>query len=1071
MATCLQIVRGDREFASLSELDKVNRHRERSAMTTIKLQMNITELSIKRPAFITSIMLTIIAVGWISLRNMSVDLYPDIDIPTIFISTTYQGASPAEIETLVSKPLEEKIATVSGIKRMSSRNMKNTSHIVVTLFQGVDIKYAEQQIRDKINQTRSELPEDILEPVIRRMDPSDQPVATFALSADLNEAELFDLADNYVRPRIEQSSNVGMVEILGARKREIHVLLDQKLLRNRDISLSEVNSQLAKSGQNVSIGKNDEGEREQIFRSASEFNKIDQIENTIVSFFSNEVPTRISDLGEVVDTLEDESSRAFINGKKSLFISVYRQSDANIISVVDGVKNKISKMENDFSMMKGEPKIVSVKDASKYIRNNVKDIYETIIVAIILTILTVFFFLANSRATLITAVSLPISLIGSFIMMYLAGFSINIISLLALSLAVGLLVDDAIVVVENIYRKIEHGATAKEASIAASKEILMAVVAISAVVISVFTPLSFMGGVVGQYLKQFGLTISFAMLISLFVAISIIPVLCAYLSGKKAHHISNNKLLVKFDNFQKFLEEKYEKIVRFSIAHPGKIILGTAAILVLSIVVFRFVPKTFMAENNNGELSVGIEMSAESSLDNTTQTVLKIDEIIRANPEVEITAGSAGSGSAQSNRGEIYVRLHPGKIRKISTAAFKEKLRAQLKDYAYANPIVKDYDPSSGVSRGQPFNLLLISTNQEALNKYAELVMAELRKDTRLKDVDISNKATRNEFRVRVKDDAAKIYGINPQSLGDELRGYVEGYTPTKLRQNGLEYEIRVRLKPEQRDLRDNFNKMYVPNLNQKLIRLSDVAVPEEGLEDAVITRMDRGRYVQINASIIKGAGLGDVMRDIEAKFRSNKPSGDLKMPPEVRYIFVGDSENMQEMQSSMGVAILMAVLFIYLILTSLYESFIMPLTILLALPLALCGAAYSLFFAGESVNIFAMLGVFMLISVSGKNSILLVDFANHLITEGKSRTEALVLAGKMRLRPILMTSFALIAGTLPVAIGLSESAAQRTSLGVTVIGGLISSTILTLIVVPAVFSYIDRFRIWAKGKLAKMVE
>ena len=309
---------------------------------------------------------------------------------------------------------------------------------------------------------------------------------------------------------------------------------------------------------------------------------------------------------------------------------------------------------------------------------------------------------------------------------------------------------------------------------------------------------------------------------------------------------------------------------------------------------------------------------------------------------------------------------------------------------------------------------------------------------------------------------------MNPQILGDELRGYVEGYTPTKLRQKGLEYDVRIRLKPEQRDIRDNFDKIYVPNVNQRLIRLSDVAKPEEGLEDAVITRMDRGRYIQINASLTKGAGLGDIMRDVEQKFQS---SGDLRTPPEIRYMFIGDSENMQDLQSSMGLTIIVAVLFIYLILTSLYESFIVPFTILIALPLALCGASYLLLLTNESINIFAMLGIFMLISVSGKNSILLIDFANHLIEQGKSRSEALVIAGKMRLRPILMTSFALIAGTLPVAIGLNESSSQRTSLGIVVIGGLISSTILTLVVIPAVFSYIDRFRIWVKQKLEKLVE
>lgn len=1036
--------------------------------------MNITELSIKRPAFISSIMITIIAVGIICFNKMNVDLFPNIDIPVIFVSTTYTGAAPSEIETLITKPLEEEISTVAGIKRLSSRSLKDNSQIIINLYQGTDIKQAEQQIRDKINQTKSKLPEDIKEPVLRRVDPSDQPIMTIALNADLSEGELFDLADQYVSTRIEQVANVGMVEVLGARKREIHVLLDQNALKNRQISLSQVKNQLAISGQNVPIGRNDEGEKEQVFRSASEFNKIDEIKDVIVSFFSNEVPTRISDVGSVVDTLEDENSRAYINGKKSLFITVYRQSDSNIIKVVDGVNAQMKKMERDFLTMKGSPKIFAVKDASKYIRSNVSDIYETITIAVILTILTVFFFLANTRATLITAIALPISLIGSFIIMYAANFSINVISLLALSLAVGLLVDDAIVVVENIYRKIEHGMAPKDASIAASKEILMAVVAITAVVVSVFTPISFMQGVIGQYLKQFGLTIAFSMIISLFVAISIIPVLCAYLSGKKVTKLTEKesnffltRWVKKFDVFQHYLEAKYEKVLIFSINHPLRILFITFVVLALSMIAFKFVPKTFMADNNNGEIIVGLELAADANLGLTTDITLKADEILRQNPEVILTAASSGTRSGQSNRGEIYVKLIQ-ENRKITTAEFKEKARKQLKVLqSFGRITVRDYDPSSAASRGQPFNLILISTNQKELDAYAEKVLNKLQSDPRLKDADTSNKATRNEFRVRVLETAAKTYGVNAQVVGNELRGYVEGYTPTKFREGGWEYDVRVRLKPEQRDLKSNFDKIYVPNLNQKLIRLSDIAVTEEGLEPATINREDRGRYIQITAGLAPGAGLGDVMADIEKMF----VEGDLKTPADIRYTFVGDSENMQDMQNSMGFALFLAILFIYLILTSLYESFITPFTILLALPLALCGVSYGLFLMDESVNIFTMLGIFLLIGVSGKNSILLIDFTNHLIEQGKSRSEALVTAGKMRLRPILMTSLALIAGTLPVAIGLSETASQRTAMGVAIIGGLISSTILTLVVVPAVFSYIDRFKIWIKTKLWKMVE
>lgn len=1033
--------------------------------------MNITDLSIKRPTFIASLMLVIIIVGWICFEKMAVELFPRIEIPTIYVSTVYKGAAPAEIEALITKPLEEEISTISGIKTVTSKSLKDNSQIVVNLFQGVDIKYAEQQIRDKINQARFGLPEDIKEPVIRRLDPADQPIMTIAVSANLSEGELFNLADKYISPRLEQANNVGMVDITGVRKREIQVLLDQKKLKLRETPLSQVVKQLEISGQNVPIGKNAGNATELVFSSASEFNKIEDVNDIIVNFYSNEVPTKISDLGEVQDALEDEKTRDFVDGKKFLFINIYRQSDSNIIKAVDGVQQQIKKMEEDFATMKGGPQIKEIRNAAKYIKNNVHDVYEAIIIAIILTILTVFFFLANTRATLITAISLPICLIAAFIIMYIANFTINVISLLALSLAVGLLVDDAIVVVENIYRKIEKGMSAKEAATEATREIIMAVVAITLVVISVFTPISFMKGIIGQYLQQFGLTIAFAMLVSLFVALSIIPVLCAYLSGRKIHRITREikdsrlkTILLKFEKFQNYLEEKYEKILVFAIHNPKKILQATAGILALSLVLYYFVPKTYLAENNNGEFMASIELSPDASLDATNEAINKIYEILHKNEEVELISFSVGNNSAQSNKGYLYIRLK--KNRSISSVDFKEKFRKQTKDLAFANPIIRDYDPSSTASRGQPFNLYLISNDGEVLEEYANKIFAKLKSDSRLKDVDASNKKTRTEFKVLVQDSAAKTYGVNAQMIGNELRGYIEGYTPTKFREGGLEYDVRVRLKPDQRNVKENFEKYFVPNVNQRLIKLSDVARGVEGQEAATINRKDHGRYVQITASLAKGVGLGDVMKDV-IKIMNE---GELKIPNDVRYNFSGDSENMQDMLSSMGFALLISIIFIYLVLSSLYESFVTPFTILLALPLALCGAAFALFITQESVNIFTLLGVFMLIGVSGKNSILLIDFTNHLIGQGKSRAEALIEAGKIRLRPILMTSFALIFGTLPVAIGISESSAQRTAMGVAIIGGLISSTLLTLVVVPAVFGYIDDFRVWVRGKLARLV-
>ncbi len=1031
--------------------------------------MNIVDLSIKRPAFITSIMIVIIIIGILCFKQMDVNLFPDVKIPTIYVATTYTGAAPSEIETLVSKPLEEEISSVSGIKTITSRSLKDTSQVIITFYDNIDIKYAEQQVRDRVNQAKPRLPEDVKEPIIRRIDPADQPIMTISINADLSESELFDLADQYVKPRLEQVSSVGLVEIMGGRKREINILLNQKTLRDRNISMSQIRQKLSESGKNIPIGKTNDLSKELIYSSDSEFSNVDQIKNVVINFFSNEVPTKIEDLGEVVDALEDQTSLVAVNGKKSLFIDIYRQSDSNIIKVVDGINNQIKRIQGDFAQMQGKPEIVEVKDASKYIRANVEDVYLTIILAVILTVFTIFFFLANTRATIITSIALPIAFISSFIAMYLAGFSINIISLLALSLAIGLLIDDAIVVTENIYRKIEEGLPPIKAASQATNEIMMAVIAITLVVVAVFVPVGFMSGIVGQYMKEFGLTMAFSMMVSFMVAITIIPVLCAYFADTKKITDRQNtsfitRIVKKFDNFQKFLEQKYEIILNYSIDKPKRILITTLIIFVFSIGSIIFIPKTFISEGDNGEITVSLELTADSSLPATIETAQKIDQIIHSNKEVELTALSAGSRFKQSNMASIYVKLK--KDRDFTTSLFKDHLRKQLADFAYANPVVKDYDPSGGASRSQPFNLYLISNNPQRLEEYSKIIVAKLKEDRRLKDVDASNKSTRNEFQVVVRDDAAKLYGVNNQAIGEELRGYIEGYVPTKFRQNGIEYDIRLRLQENQRNLRENFNNIYVPNVNQRLIRLSDISYGRETVEAATVNRQDRGRYIQITASLAPNAGLGDVIKDVEKIFKSQES----KMPSDVRYKFSGDSENMQNMFSSFKAAMLVAIIFIYLILASLYESFITPFTILLALPLALCGAFIALGITGQPLNIFTFLGIFLLLGVSGKNSILLVDFANQMIAQGKSRKQALIDSGLVRLRPILMTSFALIAGTIPVAIGVSDASKPRISMGIAIIGGIVSSTLLTLVVIPAVFSYIDRFRLWIKSKTARFV-
>ncbi len=1036
--------------------------------------MSLADISIKRPIFITCVMIVLMVVGFASFKSLSVDYFPEFEVPVVAVITAYPGAGPAEIETQISKPAEDKISTISGIKRLTSKSLEGVSTVIVEFNQGVDTKYAEQQVRDKINLAKVKFPEDATEPLIRKFDPSDQPIMVLGISADLPPSEMFDLADQVVKPRLEQVNNVGAIDILGGRKREIHVLLDRNKLHQREISASQVVAQLGAAGVNIPSGKVAQGDQDTVFRALGEFESAPQINDTIVSLFGNEVPTRISDIATVKDTLQDETSRAFVNGEKSLFLTVYRQSGSNTIAVVKDIKTQLDKMSTEFGNAKGAPKITVLQDSSRNIINNVNDVYETIIIGIVLTVITVLFFLGNFRATMITGVALPISLIGAFILMFAAHFSINIVSLLALSLAVGLLIDDAIVVVENIYRHIEEGTPPEKAASEATREIQLSVFAITLVIICVFAPVAFTKGIIGAVLKQFGLTIAFSMMISLFVALTIIPMMTAYFANDAIH--GHNKKpssvwgrifgapLRGFDRFQSWLENKYESSLGFTVKHPLLTLFAAILIFAGSIGVLKKVPGTFIPEQDNGEMTVTLDLPPGTNLDAMHHIGKGVDELIRQNKEVGMTTLSVGNANNESNKANLYVRLKNGKERGGTTEQFKTKLRVQLEPFAHANPLVKDFDPMGG-GQNQPFMLNIISSDQEKLMAYAEKLIVALKKDKRLVGIDSTYRPGKPETQISLKKDAARVYGINTSTMGQELRTQVEGFTPAKFRVRGEEYDVRVRMDEKERDLKEQFKNIYVPNVNRKLIRLSDVADIKEKTGPASIDRQNRGRYVQISASLASGAGLSAVLADSTKLITE----GEFKMPEGMRYSFGGTAENFQDMASSMGIALTFAILFIYLILASLYESFVTPFTVLLALPLALCGAFFGLYLMGQSINLFAILGIFMLLGVACKNSILLVDFAKQRVAEGYSRNDAIIMAGKARLRPILMTSFALIAGTLPIAIGLNEASKNRVSMGIAIIGGMISSTILTLYVVPAAFDYMERFRFWSQRVLSRL--
>lgn len=1033
--------------------------------------MDLSELSIKRPIFLTCVVLLMIVVGLASMSRMGVDLFPDITFPVVTVSTPYPGAGPAEVETLVSKPLEDELSTLSGIKRLSSRNQEGLSVVVAEFTLETDVKFAEQQIRDRVGSTKRKLPTDIKEPVIRRIDPSDQPILIVGVNADLPEGELYDLVNERIKPKVEQVSQVGLVEILGGRKREIQVQLDRRKLKEHELSASLVAARLSGTGNDIPSGKKSLGQTETIFRTVGQFKSFDDINKLVLNFFGNDVPVRIGDVASVKNSLVDESSKAYFNGERSLFLYVFRQSGANTIRVADGVLKAIEKINADLETEVGKPKLTVVRDGSIWIRANIKDVNESILIGIVLAVFTVFLFLANGRSTIITGLALPNSLIGAFVLMAIAGFTINIMTLLALSLSVGLLIDDAIVVRENIFRHIELGEKPIDAAQRGTKEVKLAVIATTLAVIAVFGPLGFLKGVVGQFFKQFGLTVCFAMAISLFDALSMAPMLSAYLAGKSHEPVgtgpglwdrSVGRVLLWFSRFQDRLEEAYERFLRKVLKHPLKSLTISFVVVLACVYAARFVPSTFLPTQDAGEFTVGIDLPPGKNLETMAELAMKVDKTIRDNKEVLLAALTVGSREGDPNYADFYVKLVPRKERKANTSEFKAKLREQLKEYAFANPKVKDYDAVGGGQR--PFTMIIQGTDQKQLEEIGQQTLGRLKTYSGLLDTDINFRSGKPEFQVVPDKVRAQRLGVSTTAIGAELRAQVEGLVAAKYREKGIEYDIRVRMQEDQRDIKAGFGDIYIPNLNNSIVKLSNVATPVDATGPSSITRMDRLKYVQISADLKPGAGLADILSDV-----SKIMAEEIKLPKELKYSFIGQAENFKELGESMIFAMGSGIIFIFLVLASLYESFVTPFTIMLALPLAVAGAFVGLLVGGETMNLFSMIGIVMLLGIASKNSILLVDYANQLVMAGVERNEAMVRAGKTRLRPILMTTMALIAGTIPIAVGLNEASKQRTSMGYAIIGGLISSTLLTLIVIPAAYSYIDRFRVWSAAMLKRL--
>jgi hydrophobe/amphiphile efflux-1 (HAE1) family protein len=1018
--------------------------------------MNLSALSIKRPIFISCVVSLMLILGLICLNKMPVDLFPDVTFPIVAIQVTYPGASPIDMEKQVSKLIEDELGSLSGLKTMTSNNLDSVAMIILEFRLGTDVKDAEQQVRNRLGNIRRSLPNDIYEPVVFRFDPADQPVITLAITSKLPAGEAFDVANELIKPQFERLNDIGKVGVVGGRKTEIQVLVDKNKIQDRQISMLQISKRVEETSKDIPIGKVENPLKELLMRTNGEFSSLDEIKNVNVNFIGSDRAVLLKDVGRVEKGLEDQKTMASIKGSPALLLQVYKQSGSNTVSVTDAVKKSLEKVNKYLTEKKIDAQVQVVRDMSRPIRLNVADVNESILIGIFLCVVVVFFFLGSGRSTFITGMALPNSLLGGFVIMYAMGFSINMMTLLALSLAVGLLIDDAIVVRENIFRHMEMGKEPKAAALEGTTEVAQAVVATTLVVIAVFGPISFLSGIIGQFFKQFGLTIVFTMLISLFDAFTVAPMLSAYLASPAEHDKGNGfiaRILKAFDRFQTGLENTYERLLEKTLKYPKTVLALGFVVFVASMMTVPFIPKTFLPQADNGEFGITIEMPVGTSLQGTADFAKGIEEILDKDAAVDMVLTTVGSQNGEANKANLFVRLVERKKRSMTTTQMKTTIREKLKPFN--QKAVVEIGDIDAVNSGQkPFNLNVTGDNLDELATYANKLKERIQKIPGLVDVDTGFRSGKPEFHVVFDRMKSEHLGVSTVMAGAELRNRTEGAEAAVFREKGIEYKVRVRFDEKYRDLRAQFNTTLVPNANNNMIPLNKIAKPEDTLGYSQINRQNKSRFINIGANLGPTGSLGTVSEEVQKIVKNELPP-----PAGIDYRFQGQAEDFQDLISSMLLAIFLGVLFIYLVLSSLYESFVTPFTILLALPLAMCGAMVALLVFGKSIDIFSLIGIVLLLGVVAKNSILLVDYTKQMEHAGLPRNEAIIKASRTRLRPILMTSLALIAGMIPIAIGLNEASAMRTSMGIAIIGGLISSTLLTLLIVPAAYGFVDDFR------------
>ncbi|NWF57228.1 MAG: efflux RND transporter permease subunit [Syntrophaceae bacterium] len=1015
--------------------------------------MWLADTSIQRPVFATMMVMALVVFGVVSYPTIGVDLFPRVEFPIVNIKTILRGASPEIMDVDVTDKIEEAVNTINGVKTISSTSAEGVSLVTVEFVLERDIDLAVQDVREKIAAIRSKLPTDIIEPVIEKVDPDASPVLWMALSGQKSARELSTYADEVLKEQLQRVNEVGAIRMGGLRLRQVRIWLDRYKLEAYRLTAHDVIRTLQRENVELPGGRIESDTKEYAVKIKGEVSSPQGFNDLIVGY-ANNAPVRLRDIGRAEDGMAEKRSIVRFNGVPAVGLGVQKQSGTNTVEVINRVKKELERIQ---TTLPAGMKLEIAFDQSEFIKRSIREVQHHLIYGGFFATLAVLLFLKSLTVTLISALAIPISVVATFGIMKAFNFTFNNMSMLALSLSIGILIDDAIIVVENIHRHLGMGKPPREAASFATAEIGLAVSATSLAIIVIFLPVAFMKGIIGRFFLQFALTVVFAVLVSWFVSFTLTPMLASKWlrrSNQEAPGIEKRRfeLLGWFDRFYRLTERAYRRLLAAALRHPVTVLLLAVLSFGGGVYITAFLGKEFIPPEDQGRFIIRMQAPVDYSVDQADAMFRRMEEILRQFPEIMTIYYALGTGPTEEiSKGVMFMSLKPKAQRKKNQEQIKKEVRQALSSIAGLKVSVEDIALIGGGQRMVPIQYSIRGRNLKELETYSREVSSQFSKLPGIVDVDTSLEAGKPENRILIDRHKAADLGVDIGSVAEVINILIGGeldVTKFKDEARGRRYDVRARLWAEGRTNPEDIGRLHVRSRDGRLVELSNIIKIQEAGGPSIINRVDRQRAVTLFANL-EGKTLGQAKNELD-----RIAAGVLPFEYSGRY--KGMADTMGESFEYLMFAMLLGIVMAYMVLAAQFESFLQPFIILLSMPFSFIGAFGALFLTGRTLNIFSFIGLILLMGLVKKNAILLVDYTNTLRQRGITRKKAILEAGPVRLRPILMTTFAMIFGMIPVAAGVGEGSETRSPMGIAVIGGLLTSLFLTLIVVPVAYDVLD---------------